>query len=71
MSLEFAIIFLIGVVLGVVLKSLIKRPTGTLLIDKNNPNKDLYRFDVNHLDEIDKKKYILLKVDSKADLSQK
>lgn len=71
MVLKFAIVFLLGVLIGVVIKSLIKRPTGTLLIDKSNPEKDLYRFDIDYLSKISKRKYILLKVDPNADLSQK
>ena len=71
MFVEFAIIFMLGTLVGLVVRGLIKRPVGTLLIDKNNPEKDLYRFDIEHLSEIDKRKYILLKVDPNANLSQK
>lgn len=71
MLVKFVIMFFLGVLFGFILRSLVKRPSGTLLIDKNNPDKDLYRFDINHLSEIDKRKYILLKVDPNANLSQK
>ena len=71
MVFKFALIFFLGVLLGVIIKSLIKTSVGTLLIDKNNPDKDLYRFVIDDLDILDNKKYITLKVDHHADLSQK
>lgn len=47
----------------------IKRTCGTLKIDHSNPEKDVYRFDVDDLDSLAKKKRIVLKVDNNADLS--
>ena len=47
----------------------IKRTCGTLKIDRSNPEKDVYRFDVDNLDSLSKKKRIVLKVDNNADLS--
>ena len=44
---------------------------GTLNIDDSNPEKDVYRIDIEHLDKIAKKKYIQLKVKTGVDLSQK
>ena len=44
--------------------------SGTLKIDRSNPDKDVYRFDVDNLDKLPKKKYIVLAVDKNADLSQ-
>ena len=44
---------------------------GTLSIDRSNPVKDVYQIKVNDLDSIAKKRYIILKVDNDADLSQK
>ena len=43
---------------------------GTLRIDCSDPNKDLYRFEIDDLGKLSKKKRIVLKVDSTADLSQ-
>ena len=43
---------------------------GTLEIDKSNPRTDVYRIYLNDLDILSKKKYIRLKVDANADLSQ-
>lgn len=44
---------------------------GVLRIDHSNPEKDIYRIDIKELDRLDKKKYVTLKVDNHADLSQK
>lgn len=44
---------------------------GTLKIDHSDPEKDIYRIDINDLDKLSKKKLIVLKIDNNADLSQK
>lgn len=44
---------------------------GTLKVDHSNPEKDIYRFEIDRFDDLDKKKRIVLKVDHSADLSQK
>lgn len=44
---------------------------GTLKIDRSDPEKDIYRIDINDLDKLSKKKLIILKIDNNADLSQK
>lgn len=49
----------------------IKRTYGTLRIDHSNPEKDVYRFDIDDLDSLSKKKRIILLVDNNATLSQK
>ena len=43
---------------------------GTLYIDTSNPEKDVYRFKIDYLDDLKKKKRIVLKVDKNAKLSQ-
>lgn len=45
------------------------RNDGVLRIDQSNPEKDLYRFDINDLESLSKKKYIVIRIDNKADLS--
>lgn len=45
--------------------------SGTLRIDHSNPEKDLYRLDIEDLVSLDKKTYFKLKIDHNADLSQK
>lgn len=44
--------------------------SGTLKIDSSNPEKDVYRFEIDDLDKLSKKSRIVLKVDRNADLSQ-
>lgn len=68
------LLFLSGVFAGLVIGSLIymfKRTSGILRIDHSSPEKDLYRFEIDNLDNLSKKKYIILKIDNNADLSQK
>lgn len=44
---------------------------GVLRIDHSNPEKDVYRFEINDLDKLNKKRRIVLKIDHKANLSSK
>lgn len=44
--------------------------SGTLRIDHSNPEKDIYRIDIDDLDKLSRKKRIVLKVDNHARLSQ-
>lgn len=61
----------IGILIGVVI-ALLWRPTdGVIRIDHSNPEKDLYRFEIDSLEKLEKKKKIILKIDHYADLSQK
>ena len=67
------LLFLAGVVVGSIIGSIIQGirvAHGTLKIDKSNPQTDVYRLCLNDLDILSKKKYIRLKVDANADLSQ-
>ena len=66
--------FFVGLFAGLVLMYLINRlntTNGTLKIDKSNPEKDLYRFEIDQIENVHKKKRITLKIDPNADLSQK
>lgn len=66
--------FIVGVVLGTIFTILFshaKKPSGTLRIDRSNPERDIYRFDVDDFDSLAKQKQIVLKVDNDADLSPK
>lgn len=47
-----------------------RKSRGTLQIDQRG-EKELYRFVIDDFDSLSKKKYVRLKVDSNADLSQK
>lgn len=59
-----------GVFLGV-FATCITIYDGVIRIDQSNPEKDIYRLDIDDIDKLSKKKRILLKVDVHADLSQK
>lgn len=66
--------FLIGLTLYAVLIPIFcyrKTTSGILRIDHSNPEKDIYRFEINDLDGLKGKKRIVLKIDHDADLSQK
>lgn len=70
--------FLIGFVIGVLVEALVsmifrffRSAFGTLKIDNSNPEKDVYRVVVDNLDDLNKKKYVELKIERGADLSQK
>jgi len=67
------LIFLIGVLIGVVICRIVClgiTADGVLRIDHSDPEIDKYRLDVDALDMLSKKKRIVLKVDNNADLSQ-
>ena len=66
-------IFLIGGIFGAIAYAIIDYlgvAHGTLRIDHSNPEKDIYRLEINNLDQLNKKYYIELKIDHNADLSQ-
>lgn len=65
-----------GIAIGLIIASIFSiwnpwTETGTLRIDHSNPEKDVYRFELNDLDRLRNKKYIRIKIDHNADLSQK
>ena len=60
--------FLMAVIYTIV--RVIQTSAGTLLIDHSNPEKDVYRFQINDLDKLSKKREVRLRVDNNADLSQ-
>lgn len=49
----------------------LKSVHGTLRIDHSDPNKDIYRLDLNDLDVLTRKKQVILDIDHHANLSQK
>lgn len=62
--------FLLGIFLGVLLSYLFyqflckKKPSGTFIIDFSDPDKDVFSLDSMDLNDIYKKKYIILKVET-------
>lgn len=62
--------FTLGLVTGLLISN-IKPSYGTLRIDRSNPEKDLYRFEVDgDIDKLHTKKRVVFKVDNNANLSQ-
>ena len=43
---------------------------GTLRIDHSNPEKDLYRIEINNLEDVSRKHRVILDVDNSAIVSQ-
>ena len=69
--------FLFGMFAGFFIASLISficfcfMARGTLKIDHSDPEKDLYRFEIDDLDNLSKRKRVILSIEHDADLSQK
>ena len=64
--------FIVGIIVGMVLASLIYlvcNTVGTLKIDHTNSEKDIYRIEINDLEELNHRARVVLKVDHDADLS--
>lgn len=71
--LKLWLVFVLGLVVGSIVVNIIwnsNRSSGVLKIDRSNPEKDIYRIELDSLDNLSKKKRISLKVDAKANLSQ-
>ena len=67
------LIFSLGIIIGVITTRLILQVSSAkavLRIDHSNPEKDIYRIELNDLDSLSKKHRVVLKVDHNADLSQ-
>lgn len=68
----------VGIIVGMIATGVfsavfrkLRTACGTLKIDHSNPEKDVYRLDIGDLDKLSNKKRVVLKVDNRADLSQK
>jgi hypothetical protein len=63
---------IVGFIAGIIFTLLCcrKKPAGTLRIDRSNPNKDIYRFDVGDLDKLSTKRRIVLDIDPNAHFTQ-
>lgn len=44
--------------------------SGTLRADRSDPEKDVYRLEIDDFESFDRAKYVILKVDNEAKLSQ-
>lgn len=60
--------FVVGLLMNVI-NRLLERPAGVLKIDRSNPEKDVYRFEIDDLDSLHKKKRIVLKIDNDVAIS--
>ena len=56
-----AVGFMFGLLMSVICRSLTKND-GILRIDQSNPEKDIYRLEIDNLDILPRKKKIVLKV---------
>ena len=66
------LLFLGGAAIGIIISMLLnflKTSYGVLKIDISDNEKEMYRICLDDLDDLKKKKRIMLKVDSNADLS--
>ena len=71
MSKEMLIGYILGILVYAVVNTIwtiIASARGTLRIDHTNPEKDLYRFEIDNLEQLSKKKYVRLSIDHNADL---
>lgn len=68
----YIIVCVIGCLLGGIITNFVKRrrAMGILRIDMHNPDKVIYRIEVNDLSQLPYKSYIYLKIDKNANLSQ-
>lgn len=70
MNWEYAICMVIGAIVGCIfMKAYLTK--GVLQIDKNDPEKDIYRLCINELENLERKKYIMLKIDKYANVTRK
>ena len=70
---ELAFVFIFGIVIGLLVAGFmtLRMQAGTLRIDRSNPDKDSYLFEIDDLDRISDKEFIILRIDDNANLSQK
>lgn len=67
------LLFLVGVIVGLLIAWImyrLKTTHGILKIDTSNIEQDIYRICIDDLDNLSKKKRVVLKVDPNATLSQ-
>ena len=69
---NYLILFVCGFVSSIVTMMVmyLTSARGTLRIDHSNPEKDVYRIEINNLEDLSRKKRVILDVDNSAILSQ-
>lgn len=73
MGIAFLLVHALGLVIGAAVATifmLVRSGRGTLHID-HYPEKDFYRFEIDRVDNLDKKKQFIMKIDHNRDLPQK
>lgn len=74
-SIYMIMIFILGLSTGGIIVDIILifyyKMEGILKIDHSNPDKDIYRIEIDDLDGLPNKKHVVLKIEDDADLSQK
>lgn len=69
----YSLLFMLGgAIIGIVLEFAIQaiNTQGVIRIDRHSSEKDIYRLELDELDNLHKRKKVVLKVDPNADLSQ-
>ena len=69
MSLEFCIGIVVGMIMTCILRRILSA-SGELKIDRSHPEKDLYKLEIDNLDVIPKKRYVILRVRPNSNLTQ-
>lgn len=69
---DFVLGIIVAFVFGLIMDILehLRTARGMLRIDHSNPEKDVYRIEIDDLDDLAKKSRVVLKVDHDAYLSQ-
>ena len=73
MGLDHILVYLIGILCGAIITlwwRQHKSTSGTLRIDHSNPEKDVYRFEIDTIEDLDQMSEIILSIDHNANLSQ-
>lgn len=72
MGIQVYLVFLAGVAVGTLLCEIIwsiQSAKGTLKIDTSNPEKDVYRIDIDNLDMLSKRRKLVCKIEHDAILT--
>ena len=69
---NYVILFIVCILINIVINLIFfsRKPSGTLRIDHSNPEKDIYRFEIDDFDALSRKTKITIKVDNNAHISQ-
>ena len=74
MGIDHLLILALGLVIGAAVATLFMLFTsghGTLHIDHSNPEKDVYNFEIDRVDNLNKKKRFIMQIEHHTDITQK